>query len=237
MRNKKGSHVGIVLSFIIFVTFLVFLYTIVEPRIRTQQNKESFLDYLKIELIKEFSANLTRITVSIINPDSCIKLNDFIKKTKINSNIIVKNAKEEIVSSESSANKKDLLIKNSNDFFKIFYSNNFEELEEETGSCTILEINKNYSITLVKTEEYIFGKKVINLINDYESEGGYENLKKELKIPSGTEFGFSFTYNNGTIIETKEKEIPTKVNVREIPIQYVDEKANILLGSINIKIW
>ncbi len=30
MKNKRGSHVGVVVSFVIFVTFLIFLYTILD---------------------------------------------------------------------------------------------------------------------------------------------------------------------------------------------------------------
>ena len=31
IKSKKGSHVGVVVSFVIFVTFLIFLYTIIQP--------------------------------------------------------------------------------------------------------------------------------------------------------------------------------------------------------------
>ena len=65
MKNKRGSHVGIVLSFVIFVTFLAFLYTIIEPTIKIQQDKESLLNYLKIELMETFSADLTSTSITI----------------------------------------------------------------------------------------------------------------------------------------------------------------------------
>jgi hypothetical protein len=251
-KNKKGSHVGIVLSFVIFVTFLVFLYSVLEPEIRIQQDKESYLDYLKEELMERVSANLTTITVAITKStliQNCVNLENLINEAGIDSLIIVKDQSENIVESNiSEGDSTDLLIDREDGekvFFKIYNSEEFPELEEAIiNPCSSLEKDEEwegepvgYSIRLILKEGYVFEKKVIELLEEYESEGGYENLRNELKIPSGTEFGFSFIYNNGTRIETKEKEIPTKVQVREIPVQYIDKESNVLLGTINIKIW
>ena len=236
--NKKATHVGAVLSFVIFVTFLVFLYSIVEPKIRIQKDKESFLDYLRIELLERVSANLTSITVSAEETASCIKLNDFIEDAEIDSHIIVKNAEGEILNAEISSDSKDLLIESSDDFFKIFNSEDFDGLPEESIiPCTELENGEGYFINLIITAEYVFETKVIGLIEEYETEGGYEALRDELKIPSGSDFGFGFAYSNGTAIGTEEKEVPINIYVREIPIQYVDKEANVLLGTINIRVW
>ena len=38
MENKKGSHVGMILSFALFITFVVFIYTIVNPTINTSES-------------------------------------------------------------------------------------------------------------------------------------------------------------------------------------------------------
>lgn len=250
--HKRGSHVGVVLSFVIFVTFLVFLYSIVEPEIRVQQDRESFLDYLKIELMERFSANLTSVTVTINRTrqiHNCVKLENLTNEAGIDSFLIVKDEIGNFAAANISENDNtDLIINRENKekvFFKIYNSEEFSGLEKTTvNPCTPLEKDEEwrgnpigYSISLIIKDEYVFENKVIELINDYESEGGYENLRQEFNMPSGTEFGFSFIYNNGTIRETEEKGIPTKVQVREIPIQYVDKEANILLGSINIKIW
>ena len=57
--EKKGSHVGIMLSFVIFVTFLVFLYSVIQPIIKTGQEKKISLDSLKIELVIILDPDLT----------------------------------------------------------------------------------------------------------------------------------------------------------------------------------
>jgi len=90
-------------------------------------------------------------------------------------------------------------------------------------------------IGLIRTNEYIFESRIIELINDCESD--YESLKSELKVPVGSEFDFSFRYGNGTTIGTGEKTITTSIYAEDTPIQYIDKQANINPGFINIRIW
>ena len=73
------------------------------------------------------------------------------------------------------------------------------------------------------------------MLNKYEE--NYTILKEELKIPFGTEFGFSLVYSNGTKKGTKEQDISANVYVREIPTQYIDANITILSGFINVEVW
>ena len=59
--NKEGSHVGVMLSFVIFITFIIFLFVIFESRINIHQNKESILEHLEKALLERFENNLTII--------------------------------------------------------------------------------------------------------------------------------------------------------------------------------
>ena len=52
-RKKGGTHVGMMLSFVIFITFITFLYTIIQPSIQVQKSKQVTLDVLKENLIRE----------------------------------------------------------------------------------------------------------------------------------------------------------------------------------------
>jgi len=58
-----------------------------------------------------------------------------------------------------------------------------------------------------------------------------------LNIPPGSEFGFTFEYNNGTQINMGEQDVTTNVYVKELPMQYIDKDANTLLGKLIIKTW
>ena len=47
LSNKKGSHVGLVLSFVIFVVFLIFMYPLVGPALETKGDKQYLLEPLE----------------------------------------------------------------------------------------------------------------------------------------------------------------------------------------------
>lgn len=238
--KKRGSHVGMVLSFVVFITFLVFLYSVVEPAIKTQKDEKAILNYLRTELIKKISANLTSVSI-IINdtvPGNCIQLENFTNEAEIGSKLIVKNNSGNIFTAKISGNNLFVDRESSgNIFFKIYFSEEFEETEEGTmeGCENLNKEAGDYKIGLIRTEKNIFEVKIIKLIEKYNID--YENLKNELKIPSGNDFGFGFICNNGTVIETGEKDLSTNIYTEETPITYIDEDASILSGFIKTKIW
>ncbi len=238
--KKRGSHVGMVLSFVVFITFLVFLYSVVEPAIKTQKDEQALLNYLKAELIKKISANLTSASIIIDDTVSsnCIQLENLITETEVGSKLIVKNNSGKIFTAKILGD--NLFIDREgtgNIFFKIYFSEEFKETEEEAmEGCEILnKESEGYKIGLIRTEKNIFETKIVGLIERYADD--YGNLKNELKVPSGNDFGFGFIYNNGTAIETEEKNLSTNIYTEETPIIYINGNAGILSGFIKTKIW
>ena len=236
-KNRKGSHVGVVLSFMIFIAFLIFLYPLlIKPAIEANKSNQYLLDDLKTKLTEEVSAELTvsSVEANTGTNQNCIELENFISNTGINSNIIVKNHEEK--AQQGSVSGDNLRINRGDDsdvFFKVSYSEEFEVLDDFIASCKTIQENQ-YEIGLVRTEEYIFETKIINLIKRYES--NYESLKRILGLPTGNEFDFSFIFDNKTSIGIK-KEVSASIYAKEIPVQYVNKKGDILLGNINIRIW
>ena len=237
-KNQRGSHVGIALSFVVFITFLIFLFSILEPAIKTQEDKESLLDYLETELIENFVENMTTFTIKInepINPNKdCVKVQNVLGEITNEKDLVIKNESKDILNYSVQGNS--LIIgtgKNFKGFLKFYYSDELGSSPAfEGGGC---EPITNIIVGLIKTETRIFETIIEDLIKQYDDY--YELLKEELKIPAGSEFGFSFTYSDGTIIGTEEKEISTSIYAEEILIQYIDEEANILSGLLNIKVW
>jgi len=232
IMKKRGSHVGVVLSFVVFVTFLIFLYSILEPAIQTRGDKQNLLDYLKTEIIEESLGELITATIvineSYFPPELCFEIEQISDKAFY----IVKNQTGGITTSSSEGNKLKINWTNKeNRFFKIYYS------DEELNSYGLSEENcadadGNYSISYVRNNNYIFEDKIEELIN-YNK----DDLRGLLDFPKEDDFWIGFEYEDGTIIKLEEPEVSTNIYAEEFPIQYIDRDANIKSGFINIKVW
>jgi hypothetical protein len=236
-KGKRGSHVEVVISFVIFMTFIFFIYLITQPTLKSEK-KESSLENLANGLAEKASGNLTSVSASIIATQDCADLINFFSAAGIGNKIITKSDEGNVLSSGISS--QDLLVQRSgNLFFRVYES---EEFAEETGTmtgCQSLAQGSGYSLGLIKEGKSIFETKIVKLIGDYNSD--YDILKNELKIPQGNDFDFSFTYNNGTEISTKNKGQTTasSINIysRSIPVIYISKQAASESGLLNIKIW
>ncbi len=230
--NKKASHVGVVLSFVIFVTFIIFLWSIFQPLTEFERGKQDTLDYLQVELIREFAADMTAATITLSSPYSGCLLVDITEG--VEKKAVVKDKENNLLNYDISDDKIGVDLVN-NDFFKIYYSGEFEDDSISIGGCS----EDPYDVGLVRTTEEIFETKIKNL-SDFINEGedNYEEIKQRLKLAIGDEFGFTFKNgSNDFIAGTEEKDISVNIYVEEIPIQYIDSKANINPGFLSIRVW
>ncbi len=257
MKNKKGSHVGVVLSFAIFVMFLVFFYTAISPSLRSNQEKQNLLNYLEIELKEEMATELTELTIDLhyvsenINSD-CIKLDSFIDEIGgIPVYIMAENETDyEYITNWSLTDNSVQITEPGNtgtfdvDSFKVYNSLMFPETEEFNGDleeeCVSFQIdhgdNRNYTLRYVWTEEFISEEAIESVIEEYSE--SYDELKEELGISESDEFGFEFIYQNEDSIKT-QKRIPSSVNVysKYIPLVYINEDLNQRFGYLRIFVW
>ncbi len=65
MKNKKGSHVGMMLSFVIFITFIIFIIVTFDPIIRSKQNEKYLFGQLERALIEKFETDGDVLVVNI----------------------------------------------------------------------------------------------------------------------------------------------------------------------------
>ncbi|MDD5012563.1 MAG: hypothetical protein PHQ66_02890 [Candidatus Nanoarchaeia archaeon] len=244
IKNKKSSHVGMIVSFVVFITFVVFLYSVVKPVINVGEDKTATLSYIQMRIIENISSNFTSATViwsADVNPKTeCVQLVNFLGFLELSlpPRVIVKNEKNKIekevylfdeVVPDLEINRDD----KEHRFFRVYSSPEFNVIE--TLPLPKCEELTSYTIGSVTTGGYVFENKMYQMINGYRT--GYEKLKTALNIPPGTEFGFDFVQNNGTIISLGEPPQTVSVHASEIPIQYIDENANLLSGFINAKVW
>jgi hypothetical protein len=222
--EKRGTHIGIIASFSIFILFLVGLYFIMEPVLMQEKDKDLIIQYLELKLIQDFSGNLTTV---LINPNitNCMSINYTIIGVNEDINSIVKDKNNNIIDSEKHGSS--LFIKNStSSIIWIYYAYaNFSNTSGISGPCTTSRIGS------IRETKEIFEEKIINKTNNF------QEFKDNLNITPGTEFSFSFEMENGTILDARVINTTREIRVKEVPIQYYNNQANKSNGKLRIKVW
>ena len=239
-EDKKGSHVGVMISFVIFVTFIIFVYAVVQPAVISHKDKEAMLDFLELGIRNRISYEMTTGTAYILYPVSqnCVELDGIRTALNIGTKVSARNDMGEgiavYLSPSDSNDLKILRTSVSNNLLKISYSEGFNTAGTNTMSCAVLGKDSGYKLGTTQTQEYVFQTKMIELIGEYSN---YEVLKSQLAIPEGVEFGFGMVLSDGTEIYTNGNEPSTDIYIKESSITYIDAGGNIRIGYLKTKIW
>jgi hypothetical protein len=242
LSNKKGTHVGKILSFVIFIIFILYIYLIAQPNVETNKNKQCLLDYLKIELNEKLSSNLEIMTFSINSSSTslnCLKLRKLMENyiEGGEKTIIVKNITKEILDSYISTSSKDLFVQRENNesIIKIYYSKDFFELPTQIiAPCEEIISGDDYTLESKTNYKKISEKKIISFFNDYLSD--YEQIKIDLDIPKSIDFGVTFEYEDTTEISTPQKGNYENAYFEKYPIEYFTPTGEIKFGFLTIHV-
>lgn len=241
--EKKGSHVGMMLSFVIFITFLIFLYQIIQPTLKVKENNDFLLNTIQIELLKEFKANLTTVTVQLPGSEggSSCKIVDFTGVKGVEEGWGYK-------AFDKNRNSKDIggtsSFKMDKEVLKVYFS---EAITRISSSCVesspsgslsskIANVKESKEVFLLKVEDFISPEYPEKLVD----------FKSNLKLSeTGNDFAFDFIYtdNSGvpkTISSINPEEIPKNIDVstKEVSVTYVDEeKMDLKYAKLIIKVW
>ena len=232
-KRKKGSNVSFVVSFIMFITFVIFIYILVNYKISVAGGKDNSLTSLKENLLDAASGNLTITSVSIgHSTQDCIGLSDFFTDTGADSRSVVQDSSGTVFSAYTSSGDLDIdrTGENQSLFFRVYSSSEFPDLGSPT-TCP----PSSYTLGISKTYTYVLESKVSQLLSNYTSD--YSNLKKEMKIGSSDEFGFGFTYSNGTRVGTQRQNLTIATYSETVPVEYISSSSGMSQGFMDITVW
>jgi len=249
--NKKGSHVDVILSFIIFIAFIVFFYAIIQTNVIAKADKTAFLNFVGGQLMKNLTGtNITAISLQVNpnSPDNCLVLTDFQGSAGISSmSLVLKNITGEDFPAYKSGS--DLYIDMSQNqnakLFKAYYSPDFNVLADNgLDLCNALQINppnnppNTYSISKEEdyTSSYILESSISSLINSTKED--YISVKEWFNVSLKDNFGFSFIYQNNTIVSANEI-VPLTINVysQTFPVAYVSANNSLQSGNLIVRVW
>jgi hypothetical protein len=235
MKNKKGSHVGMILSFTLFIVFLIFVYTIIGSPIKTKRENENLFKEIQEKIMEEVSGEVyvTRINPVgiLIEKEDCYEFstpsNNF---SKIYSFTLNMDSGEEVGSRIEENLTKINLIRNP---LKVYYSTNvFKNNVSFVGKdCKKVEINST------SKEKPILEKKIILLINNMTN--NYSLVKEKFGLGGEVDFHIQFEYENGTIIESSKfnEDLKREVFARSFYVDYLNINAREKIGRFIIRVW
>jgi len=238
MKNKKASHVGMILSFVLFVTSILFLYEIISPSITSAEDKSKLIAQIEQKIPDYFEETLYNQKISLkencCDDLTCIKIEKNILVEGLNH--LVKDSEENKINSNSKGDY-ILIEKGETNYFNIFFSKEEFDLEESNlEDCTLVE--KEEYDGAFNSKKYYFESKIESFIEKLKTQNEYYKIKKELSLPEGTDFSMVFVYNNGSRIGNPPNEnLSTNIYVEQKPIYYVDLNSRINPGFLEIGVW
>lgn len=230
MKNKKATHVGVILSFVIFVGFILFLLIIISPSLKTDNSKENTLTYLSKNIKNKTSGEVITFLVEDFKIKSCGVI-DEAEFDLGEMNFTVKDPEGNLIASNRSNNKIYLDKKPKIGFYKIYYSPeelNYYEISN-TEDCEPLNISS------MRKDKKIIEAKIIKMLEEYNE--SYSVLKDELNVASNEDFGIRFEYENGTTLGEEIPDVKKDIFSRKVQITYLDINADTKIGNFIIYVW
>jgi len=230
LKNKKGSHTGMILSFILFITSLLVIYSVVTIPSNQSLEKKYSIDILKTNLVKEIGHNI--ITVRIHNSSAGCMSFLTPKNSFSNLKLIGVNSIESEIKTNTSLGL--TYVENADNLTKIYYTDgiNFSNTLSPASISSCNSIN----VSNILYENRILEASIIKIINDVNS--SYDSLKSTLEVPNNDEFKLEFIYSNSTKIgEFITNDIKTNVYVSEYKINYISLNGEEKIGVIKIGLW
>ncbi len=245
IKSKKGaSHVEMMISFVIFIGFLIFLFAIFNPLKKT--TNPGISDLVLINLEENLTKSLSTVSIKVnrdvvFQPgDTCFSIAN-IRDMNCNAErkIIIKNITGNIIGSRINGNNIEITFvnKDSNEQFYTLYCS--DELKEQLGDfqqCASID-NTQYTLGIINERELWSEKNLMNFESDYNEK--YSELKDKF-IQKVNDFNFIVTrIDDGKILFQGNKNPSKNIRVyaKTTPIDMLDENANITKSTMNIIVW
>lgn len=218
--NLSQGHVEMIISLVLFVSALVFIFVFISPFPQNQE-KIPYLKNVERQIIGDLDYEIGKLSVVTNVPGGCYYFKE---------NNYREDSKTKYIEVLDSTNPRK---------YNIYFSDMFEDdfaphLSNNPAKC---RAGENYTLSSYSKESIIFYERIEELKNSYELD--YRSLKNSLGI--NREFSFS-------VLHFDKKEIPglsvsklTPTGVEResgfIPIRVMNKNAEIQELILNLKVW
>jgi len=208
--NKKGQgHIEMILSFVIFVGFLIFIFMFLNPF--SSKTEPVPVERVQKIVVNVMSLEIGRLSAITDSTSDCYSLDAV-------------NYGDDFVEIQNVNNPKK---------YDIYFN---EIFGPGVISCSTVP-NLNYTLGMYSKENMIIHENVEDLKTDYES--GYSSLKSSLGLRNDFSFSFRVIGGNVVEELSVDKNPSAGVNVyaKEFPVKVIDSKGEIRGLIMNLRVW
>ena len=231
MVCKRGfGHVEAILSFVIFISFIVFAFVFFSP-FQSNRTLQSTLDYAWREITDVTEQDLKTYSLVI---DSSAPIVAIAIPGVSGFNASVQNSSGSAVPSYTDSAGAVHFQKPINSFARILFAPRFTAGTTLTG---VLLPAANYSISSSENSPARFEQLALDLNATYFA--NYTGLKKQFNLPNRVHFGFSFKFIDGSEIRAS-REIPENAEVlsRDDRLSIVRASSkNVEYADVSVFVW
>lgn len=193
--NKRGfGHVEFILSFVIFVGFILFAFVFFNP-LQSQRTIKSTVDYAWLEIADETKEKVETYSVLIDQSFLNQGIEIDIVGIPLQYNASVEDFDGNQIDAYRDAGGSVYFNTGDKDFFRITYSPAIRNSPLISG--TVLIPRDRYIISSSKSEELYFESLLLDLNKTYFSD--YNSLKQTFNLPNKMDFGFSVKFSDSEI--------------------------------------
>lgn len=230
INDKRGiSHIEIMISFVIFLGFLIFLLTFLNPFHSKLPN--SLIGWVESEMVEEMEETSYSISITLIKDieSNCFRLEDIphFKECEV----VVRDESNSILKAENYGGV--LTIEKSGEFYMAYCSDILSENRGLSG-CVSLFL-EDYELGVLNEKKVLSREKIQKLVDDYYK--NYELTKDRFNIPSTMDYAFILTESSNRYEAVKEQKKTSDQIAKTIKVEVLNEDATVEQGSLTIMIW
>lgn len=231
MKNRGAGNIEFILAFVLFVSFTATALYFFSP-VKNVQTLESSREYVEGAIVANASVELESYSIIIDEDNHENNIEVSLPGISSTKSVRAVGYYGNLLESKRETNSDRVCFSRSQERLIALYFS--EDIEGEWGGCS--GSAEGYEIASSTRANAISEKKILQLKERYST--NYSLLKKELGVPSGIDFSFSFEFPDNENI-TAERAIPLRrevfsdVQTKEI----LRENGELVFGYISVKVW
>lgn len=238
IKAKKGfGHVEVIISFVLFLSFIVFLLIFLNP-IKKLSSNPAYLGLAEEKILGRISTNLTSFSLTLnstlaVGNGECIFFPFISPDYSPTAKLIVKSESGDITGASRTDSYVYFNYTYRKRFYKMYFSNELSEKGLDTSNCRQLT-EADYKIGVIQVEKVVSLPKLAGLKDSYIND--YNSFKLNLGLKSN--LNLIAVNSTGDLLRLEKFKPRTEdIMAREVPIKILDENANLNPAVLNIQVW